>query len=608
MKKYIRFLAALVLISLLAITCKDENDEIPYGSIAGVVTDKATGEPIKSAGVSVGTISVVTGTDGYYEFHNIDKGSYRIQVQKTGYDVFSSKGEIIVNGGETTQYDIQMQKLPPSLRVVDGNTNEDITSIDLGLEHSSASFNIFNDGPETLEWQITIDDEWVVSVSKKEGPLKAGATQAIVMNIDRLLLKKGVNTTTIHVTSDNGSKNIVLTAANDYELPTLNTLEAQDVTTTTALVNGKLLTNGNPKYKERGFVYSLSSMPTVDNTIAKITVAITGESDYSALLTGLEKDKTYYVRAYAINDIGIAYSTNEIKFVTNGSIPRVKTDAYTDKALSTASVSLHGQILFEGDPKYSERGFVYGFAHNPNIEDDTKKIVLGSGVGEYTVSVTELKYNKIYYIRAYAKNEVGTAYGDEVELDMASTAPEVSTDEVSNKVLSTKSVTLNGTILAAGDPAYTEKGFVYGLTHNPEVGVSDKKVVSGSSVDKYSTSIGDLELNRTYYVRAYVINASGIVYGNEVEFDMNSSAPSVSTNPITGKSISTTSAILNGTIESEGDPKYTERGFVYGLLHNPTKGDAISVKVDGSGLGQFSVKISELNVNTIYYVRAYASN
>lgn len=604
MIKYMRFALVLIAILVLAITCTDKEEGVPYGSIAGVVTDKATSEPIKAAGVSVGAISVVTGNDGYYEFHNIDNGSYRIQVQKTGYDLFSSPSEVTVYGGETTQYDIQLQKLPPSLRVVDSNTSEDITSIDLGLELNSASFNVFNDGVESLEWQIAIDDEWVVSINKESGTLKPGATQPIVMKINRLLLKTGENTTTIHVTSDNGSKNIILKASNDYELPTLNTLEAQDVTTTTAIAKGKLLTLGRPQYKERGFVYSISSMPTVDNTIAKVTVAVTDENEYSAKLTGLTKDETYYVRAYAINDIGTAYSTNETKFSTNATAPIVKTDSYTNKVIATSSVTLNGTIEEEGDPKYTEKGFVYGGVHNPTVEDDTKKVASGTGEGAFSVNLTTLEINKVYYVRAYAINETGTSYGEEIEVDMSVVSPVVATLECTNKSVTTLSVTLRGQITGEGDPVYTERGFVYGRVHNPTIEDDTKKIAEGRGIGEFYTNLTDLEANTVYYIRAYASNEFVTAYGNEIEIDMAIESPEISTSEVIPPTGDSNVYTFKGQISNTGDPSYIESGFLYGEMQLPTfENEAIVVRC--SSLTPDHAEVSDLIPGTIYYVRFY---
>ncbi|NDV59252.1 DUF1566 domain-containing protein [Bacteroides sp. 519] len=308
----------LICFLILQFTACTEEEKKP-GSVYGVITDKATGEPIRSAGVQLSPLGIktVTGSEGQYEFMELEEGSYALYVSKTGYSDLNGHS-IHVIAGQTIKGDVQIEKLPPSLRVVNDN-KQDISNLEFGLatDDVTRSFSIFNDGTEALEWEISKNSEWITKISKTNGMLNAGATQAIIVTIDRDQLSGGVNTTTIHITSNNGSKNLTITAAGvEKRLPTLNTLDVTDIGATKVTFNGKITYTGIPLYTERGFVYSTSSMPTIDNTIAKLTVAVTNDKEYTAQATGLTFDKTYYVRAYAVNSAGIAYSSNEVSFTT----------------------------------------------------------------------------------------------------------------------------------------------------------------------------------------------------------------------------------------------------------------------------------------------------
>ena len=132
MKKTI--FVALLLIASTAIWfgCKEEKEYT--GSISGIVTDKATGEPIKNAGVELNPSGkkTVTGSDGQFEFVEIELGDYTLIATKTGYnDGESSK--ITVNAGQTSHCDIQIEKLPPALKVTN-DAGEEIPDIDFGEE------------------------------------------------------------------------------------------------------------------------------------------------------------------------------------------------------------------------------------------------------------------------------------------------------------------------------------------------------------------------------------------------------------------------------------------------------------------------------------------
>ena len=117
--------------------------------------------------------------------------------------------------------------------------------------------------------------------------------------------------------------------------PTLSTIAATQVTDTSALVGGKLAFDGNTKILEYGVVYGTSPHPTIaDHKI----VSNEGMGLYLVHLTNLQKNTTYYVRAYATNTQGIAYGTEEC--FTTGSFAPVDTSgihtnyAYVDLGLS----------------------------------------------------------------------------------------------------------------------------------------------------------------------------------------------------------------------------------------------------------------------------------
>ena len=103
-------------------------------------------------------------------------------------------------------------------------------------------------------------------------------------------------------------------------------------------------------------------------------------------------------------------------------MPSVVTNYVTDIKLNAGSAVFNGQITFLGNPIYSEKGFVYATHSDPTI-NDTWKIVSGREEGAFQALVSGLKLGTTYYIRAYAKNNVGVAYGDVIALDFSEEAP-----------------------------------------------------------------------------------------------------------------------------------------------------------------------------------------
>ncbi len=517
MRKILYFIA---MASLLCCCTKDESGTEKLGSIHGTITDKATGELIRSAGVQLNPVGIktITGNDGQYEFTDLKAGEYTLQVTKTGYNDLANH-KITVVSGKSNQGSVQMEKLPPSLRVVNDNKPpQDINELDFGSAEADVtrSFSIFNDGPEKLEWEITKTSEWISGISKTGGTLNAGATQAIIVTVNRSKLASGGNTTTIHITSDNGSKDLTIKVTNGRKAPVLNTLATTNIAATTATFNGEIMDAGSPAYTERGFVYSTITNPSLKNTIAKRTVEVTGIAKFSTNVLGLTLGNIYFVRAYAINSVDTVYSTNEVSFTTATVLPTLSTQAVSNISITNKRATFNGTILTNGDPVYTERGFVYGTVHNPTVEDDTKKIAPGNGIGAFSVNATGITEGTMYYVRAYATNAAGTAYGEEITLNFNAVMPMVTTQDVTE--ITGTTATLNGTIVSVGDPAYTERGFVYGTLRNPTIEDNSKKIVSGTSTGAYNANITGLTIGTLLYIRAYATTSKGTAYGGEVSF------------------------------------------------------------------------------------------
>jgi uncharacterized protein (TIGR02145 family) len=90
--------------------------------------------------------------------------------------------------------------------------------------------------------------------------------------------------------------------------------------------------------------------------------------------------------------------------------PVITTTAVTDISYSTAVSG--GKITDDGGSPVLSRGVCWSTSFNPTM--DNNKTVEGSGSGSFTSNITQLVPNTFYYIRAYAINSAGIAYGNQV--------------------------------------------------------------------------------------------------------------------------------------------------------------------------------------------------
>lgn len=177
--KLIPYLSVFVLLSAFACS-KDKDVENPFGGISGSVSDRTTGEPVGTVNVVLvpGGKSNVTGTDGRYDFENLEEGSYMLYVSKKGYGADSIAIE--VKAGEQAAGHLLMERIPAALTA-------NCDTLDFGGQTgvNTLAFNIINNGYENLEWEIDEHCDWIAKVKPDGGVIKYGDTETISVMIDR---------------------------------------------------------------------------------------------------------------------------------------------------------------------------------------------------------------------------------------------------------------------------------------------------------------------------------------------------------------------------------------------------------------------------------------
>ena len=188
----------------------------------------------------------------------------------------------------------------------------------------------------------------------------------------------------------------------------------------------------------------------------------------------------YYCAWLLLNDT--QYEFGNIKeFNTSGaSVPMLTTIEATSIYLRSATVG--GNVTDDGGSEVAERGICYSTSANPSISN--KKIVCGSGLGEFTCDLTDLEKNTKYYVRAYAINSIGISYGNEIKF---TTLDKIQSEAV-DLGLSVKWANMN---IGAECPEDYGDYFAWGETEPKDVyDWSTYKWCNGSdtSLTKYNTS------------------------------------------------------------------------------------------------------------------------
>ncbi len=191
-------------------------------------------------------------------------------------------------------------------------------------------------------------------------------------------------------------------------LPTVTTSPVTNIAQTTATSGGNVTSDGGATVTARGVCWNTEPNATIENNH---TSDGSGTGTFVSNLTGLTANTPYFVRAYATNSEGTAYG-NEVQFSTlpNASLPVVITSAATNITQTTATSG--GNVTSDGGATVTARGVCWNTTPNPTIVNS--HTTNGSGTGAFVSNLTALTPNTPYYIRAYATNSVGTAYGNQV--------------------------------------------------------------------------------------------------------------------------------------------------------------------------------------------------
>ncbi|MGD0756768.1 MAG: DUF1566 domain-containing protein [Bacteroidales bacterium] len=340
---------------------------------------------------------------------------------------------------------------------------------------------------------------------------------------------------------------------------------------------------------QHGHCYATKPNATVADSTTKLGVPPIG--DFTSQLKNLVAGTKYYVKAYLSKGSVTVYG-NEISFITeSASVPTLTTTAIT--AITQTTASSGGNITSDGGATVTVRGICWNTSSGATTSNS--KTTDGSGTGTFTSSLTGLTTDTMYYVRAYATNSVGTAYGNDVTFTTLQTST-VNTTAATSVAYST--ATLNGTINANNLSITVTFEYGTSTSYGSTVAASPGTVM-GSTLTNVTASITGLTSGTTYHFRAKAISSSGTVYGSDLSFTT-FIPPTVTS--ITVKQTGPSDATLNCTVNANGQS--TTVNFEYGSDTNYGSSASGSPNpVTGSSPTGVSADITGITPGTTYHFR-----
>ncbi|MEI7525203.1 MAG: hypothetical protein WCJ95_12775, partial [Mariniphaga sp.] len=341
--------------------------------------------------------------------------------------------------------------------------------------------------------------------------------------------------------------------------------------------------------------------PTTANSF---TTDGSGTGTFISNLTGLTAGTQYYVRAYATNSVGTAYG-NEVNFTTlawscgssftinhvAGNVaPVSKTVTYgtvtnipgeTSKCWITSNLGSDHQATAVNDATEPSAGWYWQFNRKQGYKND------GSTVTP-SWTITDINENFDWQ----AANDPCT-----IELGSGWRIPNYSewfNVDASGGWIDWYGPWNSGLKLHAAGSLNNTNGSLFNRGFNGNY---------WSNTQAEATRGWGLSFLPGFSYITSIYKADGITL-RCIQGTPSPNLPTVTTTP--ASNINQITATSGGNVTSDGGASVTSRGVCWSISSNPTT--ANSHTTDGSGTGSFVSNLTGLTPNTLYYVRAYATN
>lgn len=339
-----------------------------------------------------------------------------------------------------------------------------------------------------------------------------------------------------------------------------------------------------------------------------------------------------YVGVAALHSTGanaiVAAEFDQIYFTptfNSNTAPILSTPTSTSITITTAT--LGASITSNGGVDITESGIVYGTSASPT-GNATPTDPLISSNSAFSVGVSSLSPQTLYYYRGYAINTVGTGYSADGTFRTLSNPPTAQASNLAGSATSQSIVNLTWDAATFPTSGASTTGYVLLRATSPNTpslsnangaapaGGTNTTIVSppiaGSATSASSIS---LTANTTYnyLLVPYCWDGNNAATYNYLTASATTTsvttlpnAPSITTtNAISG--ISTTGATSGGTTLNANGGTISAKGVVWNITTTPSL-PGLGNTSDGTGASNYTSAITGLDPQTLYYVRAYAIN
>ena len=441
--------------------------------------------------------------------------SISIDRSQLGKTIYTGTVVVSSNGGSAT-INVTVNVIGPLLYVTPD-------TLDFGIAESEKTLHISNIGVGSLTYNAVASQTWI-TLQNASGTITT-EIKLIQVLINRAGLSPGNYTGSVIVNSNGSNITIpVLMQVIAQVAPEVINGIVSNLNYNSAQISGNITFLGSSAVTQHGHCWSISPMPTLANSKTSLGSApVTG--NFSSNLTGLSPLTTYYVRAYATNSVGTAYS-DEITLITDAlTAPELINGTVSNLSQNSAQIS--GNITSLGNTAVTQHGHCWSISPTPTTANSKTSLGSAPVTGNFSSPLTGLSPLTTYYVRAYANNSAGTAYSDEITFITDAPPAMATVITLPDPEVNGVDVTMEGEITDLGDGLVTQHGHCYGTSENPTITGTKTELGYKNNVGAFTSQVEGLQQLTIYYMRAYATNSMGTSYGDQVSFTTGSAPPVV---------------------------------------------------------------------------------
>ena len=512
---------------------------------------------------------------------------------RTGLSIGNQSAEIQLVGGQTP---LTVEVL---LLVEGAVLSVKNTEFDFGEEETQLQTTLSNSGNIPLEWHLEESlPAWLSWEPGVSGSVAAGEESRITVLADRSALDYGSYSFSTRLLSNGGDTSYVFSITKTQDLlqiaPQSIDFGTQETerTLTVSRLSG---------------IHDVPFSVTCEDPLLSLSMeqgSITREVNSAEIRIELDRENI----PAGISESTITINAPEqqfnvqVTYSTAAVLPDVTTDGFGPD--QTYRLRFLGTLVSNGGGSVVQHGHCWGTNPAPDPDNGYCSQLGSAGEGQSFTSYPEKlpQAGTTWYFRAYAINEMGTAYGETKTLIYN---PPV----LSNPALQFDDFLQDKLIFRlnrVGETPYSEHGFVWNTEGTvPEID-SDNVIYLGTKVEGNYViyQMNDPDRGKRYTMRGFAINNLGISYSDTVSLYVDIQLPEV----ITGEDVSNISyyeAVLEGNVQTIGSESILDYGHCWSITPTPDISNERTKLGTIQNTGNYTSQATGLLINTRYYYRSY---